>query len=137
MYGTRASQLYRDTHIDSGQDIAPQRKVSLLLGGILERVRQARMHLEAGNRPAKAQAISSAIGIIETLRLSLDSEAGGEAGSALAERLGALYEYVTLRLTEANAFNDVAKLDEAIALLDTIATAWAEGPERHAAAAGA
>jgi flagellar secretion chaperone FliS len=133
MYGSRASSAYRNTSIDSGLDIPPQRKVSMLFAGTLERIRQAREHLRAGDRPAKAQALSSAVAIIEALRLSLDPEAGGE----LAERLGALYDYATLRLTEANALNDEARLDEVIGLLDSIASAWAEGPARETAAAAA
>jgi flagellar secretion chaperone FliS len=134
MYGSRASaNFYRDTNIDSGKDIAPQRKVSMLLGGTLERVRMARVHVVNEDRGAKAQAISSAIAILEALRLSLDPEVGGE----LAERLGALYDYATLRLTEANAFNDVARLDEVISLIEPIAIAWAEGPERHVGDPGA
>jgi flagellar secretion chaperone FliS len=132
MHGSRASSAYRNTRIDSGLEIAPQRKVTMLLGGTLERIRQARQHLRDGDRPAKAQALSSAVAIIETLQLSLDPEAGGE----IAERLGALYEYVSLRLTEANAFNDEAKLDEVIGLLESIASAWADGPEREPLAAG-
>jgi flagellar secretion chaperone FliS len=134
MYGSRASNAYRNTSIDSGLDIAPQRKVAMLLGGTLERIRKARQHLIEGDRAAKAQALASAVAIIETLQLSLDPEAGGE----IAERLGALYEYVSLRLTEANALNDQARLDEAIGLLESIASAWAEGPEREpdASAAG-
>lgn len=127
MYGSRSSaSAYRNTNIDTGQEIAPQRKVSMLLGGILERLRQARQHVVDENRAAKAQSLTSAISIIEALRLSLDVEAGGE----LAERLGALYDYATVRITEANAYNDVERIDEVIGLLGTIASAWQDGPEQ-------
>ncbi len=130
MYGSNA---YRNTGIDSGHEISPQRKVAMLLAGTIERIHQARRQLDEGDLGGKAQALSSAISIVEVLRLSLDAEAGGE----LAERLGALYDYLMVRMAEANASNDQARLDEVLRLLDTIASAWREGPEAIPAEAAA
>ena len=71
----------------------------------------------------KGQSISKAIDIITNgLRASLDPEAGGE----LPERLGALYDYMCLRLLHANLKNDAAALAEVAALLGEIKGAWEE-----------
>lgn len=126
MNNARNANAYRTTHLDGATEASPTRKVTMLLDGTLERVRRARAHLIDNDIPAKASALSSAVSVIEALRLSLDEDAGGE----IAERLGALYDYMTLRLTEANAMNDAGRLDEVIRLLDSIASAWREGPDR-------
>ncbi|HTH40447.1 MAG TPA: flagellar export chaperone FliS, partial [Rhodocyclaceae bacterium] len=52
----------------------------------------------------------------------LDTQAGGD----LAERLDALYGYMSQRLVMANLKNDPAILDEVTGLLNEIRTAWAE-----------
>jgi flagellar protein FliS len=43
----------------------------------------------------------------------------------LAADLAALYAYITLRLTQANLRNDVAALDECLALMQPVREAWA------------
>ena len=53
---------------------------------------------------------------------SLDLEAGGE----LAERLFALYDYMTVRLLHANLHNDTAAIEEVTRLLGELRSAWEE-----------
>ncbi|MDP3134926.1 MAG: flagellar export chaperone FliS, partial [Burkholderiaceae bacterium] len=63
---------------------------------------------------------------------SLDIEAGGE----LAERLSALYEYMTQRLLFANLKNSLAALDEVYELLVGLRDAWSQiAPGNQQAAA--
>lgn len=77
--------------------------------------------MENGNIAAKGTAISKAIDIISNgLAASLDIEKGGE----LAERLAALYEYMSSRLLWANLKNDLSALDEVATLLSEIQDAW-------------
>ena len=71
--------------------------------------------------PTKGMAISKAIEIIlNGLKVSLDYEAGGE----LAQRLGALYDYMTQRLLYANLHNSRPAMDEVTQLLTDLKSAW-------------
>ena len=60
--------------------------------------------------------------IINGLKVSLDLSAGGE----LAQRLAALYDYMSDRLLYANLHNSQPALDEVAGLLATLREAWAE-----------
>lgn len=123
MYGNRGlAGAYRDTQIGSAQHLSPQRQLIMLLNGLIERVRRAEMLTREGDQPGKAKAIASAFPILEALRGSLDFEAGGE----LAVNLAALYDTASIRLAEANAYNDAAKLSAIATMLLPIAEAFAK-----------
>jgi flagellar protein FliS len=93
----------------------------MLFDGALAAIADARMKLMAGDIPGRGLAISKAIGIIEQgLLPSLDINKGGE----LAQRLAALYEYLTMRLLEANLHARQASLEEAERLLLELHAAW-------------
>jgi flagellar protein FliS len=81
--------------------------------------------MQRGERARKAEAIRGAAAIVDGLRMALDRARGGE----IAERLDALYEYVGQRLLEANAGDDLARLDECERLLATIDSAWVQIPQ--------
>ena len=101
----------------------PHRLIMMLFDGALMAVASATRHMEQGEIPQKGAAVSQAITIIgDGLRASLDVEAGGE----LAEKLGALYDYMCDRLFYANLNNSTATLDEVSGLLSEIKGAWAE-----------
>jgi flagellar protein FliS len=71
--------------------------------------------------PAKGKSVTHAIRIIgEGLQASLDKKVGGK----LTQDLDALYDYMSLRLVEASAKNDVAMLDEVSGLLNELKSAW-------------
>ena len=55
--------------------------------------------------------------------------------NSVAERLAALYEYISLRLLWANLKNDVAALDEAAQLLGELQSAWGQIDETRKDAA--
>lgn len=113
----------------------PHRLVMMLFDGAIAAISLARIHLEAGNIAEKGSSISKAINLIDDgLKASLDIEAGGE----LAERLAALYDYMTQRLLFANLKNNLAALDEVSELLGSLREAWsliAPGSDGQQAAA--
>lgn len=138
MFGMMRSpaQSYAKVSLDAAIETSdPHRLVLMLFDGAISAVSLARIHLNAGDIAQKGMAISKAIDLISNgLQASLDIEAGGE----LAERLAALYDYMTQRLLFANLKNNVATLDEVSELLTGLRDAWAEiapGKQQQAAAA--
>jgi flagellar protein FliS len=113
----------------------PHRLILMLFEGARAAISVARVHMERNEIPEKGSAISKAIDIIDNgLLASLDIKKGGE----LAERLAALYEYISHRLLWANLKNNLAALDEANRLLGELQSAWAliePTPGRKSAAA--
>jgi flagellar protein FliS len=102
-------------------DADPHALVLMLFEGVLAALADARMKLMAGNVPGRGQAISRAISIVQQgLRPSLDVEKGGE----LAQRMAALYEYIVMRLLEANLHGSQPSIEEAERLLSQLHGAW-------------
>lgn len=101
----------------------PHKLVLMLFEGALVSVAGARNHMQQQNIAEKGMAVSKAIDIIANgLKASVDAKAGGD----LAEKLGALYDYMANRLLYANLHNNVAALDEVFGLLSEIKSAWEE-----------
>ena len=114
---------YKQISVDiAAETTDPHRLIMMLFEGAQTAIVIARMHMAQKNVAEKGLAISQAIDIINNgLLASLDVKAGGE----LAERLAALYEYISQRLLWANMKNEVAALDEAKNLLGELQSAWA------------
>lgn len=111
----------------SAMSASPHQLICMLFDGARTTIGMARHHMSTGEIVAKGNAISKAIGIVDSgLKASLDAEAAGAAGAELVANLSALYDYIVQRLLIANLRNDVAALDEADGLLDNIASAWRE-----------
>lgn len=130
MYPTdQAINEYRSTSVRSDVlEATPHRLVQMLFEGALERIQTARIAMEAGNLGLKADRIKRALDIVHGLRDHLDMEKGGE----IAANLDALYEYMELRLTQANLRNEVEILDEVAKLLGEIKAGWdGIGPQRE------
>lgn len=99
----------------------PHKLITMLFEGALLSIAAARGHMQRKEIAAKGMAISKAIAIIdEGLRISLDLKAGGD----LAEKLDALYEYMSHRLLVANLKNEMETLDEVAGLLNELKDAW-------------
>lgn len=129
MYGQRgASSLYRNTAIDSAQQLSPQRQLVLLLRGLIDRLRHAEQLMQSGDIPGKVQAIGAVFPVLEVLRGSLDFD----ADPTLANRLADIYDSASVNLAEANARNDVERLRQVIRMLSPIAEAYAALPEAEA-----
>jgi flagellar protein FliS len=101
-------------------DADPHRLIQLLYNGALERINMAKARMQAKDFEGKGKLISKAIEIIGGLRSFLDFEKGGE----LSARLEGLYDYMERTLLEANAKNDVARLDEVANLLHAVKQGW-------------
>jgi flagellar protein FliS len=100
---------------------SPHSLIVMLFDGAIAAVVSALQHMKAGNVPAKGQAISKAIMIIdEGMRASLDKKVGGE----LALSLDSLYEYMSNRLLLANLKNNPQLLEEVQQLLRDLRGAW-------------
>ena len=117
----RGAAAYQKVGTQSGAEFAsPHRLIQMLLDGALEKMIIARSHIERKEIKGKGEHISWAIRIIGGLQASLDKDKGGE----IAETLGSLYIYVVEKLSEANATNDISKLNEAIAIIKNIKEGW-------------
>jgi flagellar secretion chaperone FliS len=110
---------------------SPHQLITMLFDGAKTAITMARHHMANKEIAAKGNAISKAINIVENgLKASLDAEAGGLAGAELVGNLAALYDYINERLLYANLRNDLAQLDEADRLLESIGSAWRESSPR-------
>ena len=101
-------------------DADPHKLIHLLYNGAIERINMAKARMQVKDYAGKGKLISKAIEIIGGLRSFLDFEKGGK----LAAELEALYDYMERTLFEANARNDVAKLDEVASLLRQVKEGW-------------
>ena len=130
-----ALTAYKDTKLQTSMDDAsPHQLVTMLLDGALERIAEARGAIErieqaadgfsADEVAAKGEAIGKAIAILDSLRVTLDHEQGGE----IARNLSGLYDYMTRRLLEANTATDAKMLAEVAALVKEIKAAWSQVP---------
>ena len=120
--GHAGANAYARVGVETGvMGASPHRLIVLLYQGARHAIAQARMYLQQGNVPDRGVAISKAIRIVESgLQESLNLEVGGE----IAQRLDALYSYMTRRLLEANIKQSEAVLVEVDGLLATLEEAW-------------
>ena len=116
------ANAYRMVGVETGVVTgSPHQLVAMLFQGLMDSVAQARGAMAQGNVEAKGKAIGRAVRIIEEgLKAGLDAKAGGQ----LAADLRDLYDYVTLRLTQANLRNDAKALEECRSLIEPLQSAW-------------
>ena len=124
MFARNAINAYAQVGVETGaMSASPHRLIVMLFDGARAAIAKARFHMEAGDIPAKGNAISKAIDIIVNgLNAVLDHDAGGES----AADLEALYDYMVRRLMQANLHNDTGLLTEVDGLLGNLASAWAQ-----------
>lgn len=120
----KSANAYSKIGLETGVTSAdPHKLIMMLFDGAMLALTDAKRSMEEKRIPDKCKQIDQALNIIDSgLRASLDTQAGGE----LAERLDALYGYMSHRLVVANLKNDPAILQEVAGLLNEIRTAWAE-----------
>lgn len=122
MITSTAINAYNSVNLESrvmGAD--PHQLIALLFEGALLEISNAKNGILRKEIATKGKSISRAISIIgEGLNASLDKKVGGE----LAQNLSSLYDYMVMRLVEANLKNDIALLDEVSHLLSEIKDAW-------------
>jgi flagellar protein FliS len=124
MFARQSAAAYARVGIETNIASAnPHQLVLMLFDGALLAVNTAAAAIEDQDTAGKIRQVTKAIEIISMgLKASLDQNAGGE----LAERLGALYDYMCFRLTLANAQNNAAPLAEVSGLLRDLRDAWAQ-----------
>ena len=118
-FGARA---YSKVGIESSVISAdPHRLVQMLFDAALQEIDRAEGHLAARRIPAKCKAIGKACRIInEGLRAAIKRD----ADPVLPGRLILLYDYVMMRLVQANLRNDIEALREARRLFADLRDAW-------------
>jgi flagellar protein FliS len=118
----RALSSYSALEVETGiESASPQRLIIMLYDGALKSVFAAKAAMARGDVATKGEALSKSISIVdEGLRAALNLEGGGD----IAQNLMALYEYISMRLLQANLKNDVKSLDEAARLLSELKNAW-------------
>ena len=99
-HARNAISAYQKAGVEAAVEVAdPHRLILLLFEGAQAAVGAARAAITQKQIAAKGESISKAIDIISNgLKASLDEEKGGD----LAGRLGSLYDYMVLRLLQAN-----------------------------------
>jgi flagellar protein FliS len=114
---TSAHEAYLESRVLSA---SPLELVRILYRLALERLREAKAHQASGDVLARSKALTAASEALAELTCALDLDKGGE----LSRRLAALYEYMQVRLLEANFRQDMALVDEVAGLLTTLLEAW-------------
>ncbi|ELX8378906.1 flagellar export chaperone FliS [Providencia vermicola] len=122
MYQQKAKQAYQQVDLESEiTNATPYQLITILYKGALSALKRAEIFMQQNNIAAKGQEITKAIDIIDTgLKQALNHDAGGE----IAENLDRLYDYMIMRLLNANLENNVAYIQEVYQLLSDIASAW-------------
>ncbi len=116
-----ALQQYKSTSNYGGtNEASPHKLVAMLYDGAIERLATARGAVQRGEVAVKLRTLSSALAIVEHLRLSLDRQSGG----AIARNLDELYDYMGRRLLHANVRDDAKAIDEVLTLLRQLKSAW-------------
>lgn len=121
---TAVSQ-YQNTDNSSIAFADPHVLILRLMDGAIERIYQAKGAIQQKNTEAKGKLIGKAIGIIAGLDACLDRDLNND----LVDNLEAIYEYMNVRLLEANVENDIDKLEEVARLMGEIRTGWLQIPE--------
>ncbi len=116
MYGQAAYQNYLEASITTSD---PLELTRMLYRGAIDAIHRAVAALEQGDIPARNKAIGKAQAIVGELASSLRPDAG-----EIAARLSSLYEYILHLLQTANFEQRREPLSEALALLETLRSAW-------------
>lgn len=98
----------------------PHKVIQILMREFLTQVYQAKAFMGRSEIEAKNNSIKKAIGIIGGLKGGLNFEQGGE----IASNLDSLYDYLVIRLSDANTQNSIEILDEVNELFSPIKDAW-------------
>ena len=124
MFARNAVNAYAKVGVETGaMSASPHQLIIMLYDGARAAIARAKFHMAAGDIAAKGKAISMSIAIIDDgLRAVLDHNAGGEIAADLEQ----LYDYMSRQLMLANLRNDVELLNQVDALLQDLASAWAQ-----------
>ena len=117
-FGAKAySKVGLHTDVITGD---PHKMVAMLFDGAIVCIERAKTHLAKGRVAERCEAVTLAIEIVESLRASVDPS----VDPVFAGRLKGLYQFVTMRLLQANVRRNAAALDEAGRILGELRGAW-------------
>ncbi len=123
-----AMEAYRELGLQSSvSDASPHELIAMLIQRAIDKLGEAKRHLEHANYAEKGESVSRVIAIIEYLRASL--EPGGDP--SFSEQLGDLYGYMERRIFEANAQNDEQGFVEVQGLLREVEEGWSAIPAEY------
>ncbi len=100
----------------------PEMIIVKLYEGAMRFIRVAKDAHVGGRLEERGNAISRTLAIVGELQQSLNMDAGGE----ISRNLDSLYLFVSDRLLEANVKGRIGALDEALAVIGELHTAWVE-----------
>ncbi|MDQ7743597.1 flagellar export chaperone FliS [Hydrogenophaga pseudoflava] len=118
----RAASAYKRVAVETSvQGADPHTLVGLLFDALLQSIAEARGAMVRGDTVTKGAALGKAVRILEEgLKAGLNLREGGEVAANLRD----LYNYSTLRLTQANLRNDPKALEEVSKLIEPVAQSW-------------
>lgn len=102
--------------------MSPARRVVFLYSHLLVNLRQAHMHLEAGEIEARTERLLKAEEIVYELAASLNHEQGGQ----LADLLNSLYGWLLDGLRQSHGQPDLARLDALISTVSELHQAFSQ-----------
>lgn len=105
---------------EDAEQLTSHQVISLLMGGALERILQAKTAIDAGNTEDKNILFAKVAAIVKGLRASLDMSNGGE----IAENLDLLYAYIVERLDNVDLAEEIAVLEEVRRLIVKLKCGW-------------
>jgi flagellar protein FliS len=89
-------------------------------------LQEAREHIRANDIESRSRSVSKCLAIISELQSSLNLRSGGE----IAKSLDRLYDYMKMRIFEANVHQSAKQLIEIESLLENLRSAWRGITER-------
>jgi flagellar protein FliS len=114
---------YNNVKVDAGvAGASPHGLIQMLYDGLLERMAQLKGAIEQKNIELKHLKVNQATSIVLGLREALDIEKGDD----LAVKLDSLYDYIQRQLWKANVNNSPEIIEECIALVVEVSSAWRE-----------
>lgn len=116
---TQYANQYQQTQILTSSRV---QLVVLLYDAAIQSIELSRRAIETNSLADKARFLGRAISIVGELDSVLDYARGGD----IAKSLHRLYDYMLAELIEANARNNMRKLDGPLRCLSTLREAWRE-----------
>lgn len=116
---TQYANQYQQTQILTSSRV---QLVVLLYDAAIQSIELSRRAIETNSLADKARFLGRAISIVGELDSVLDYAQGGD----IAKSLHRLYDYMLAELIEANARNNMRKLDGPLRCLSTLREAWRE-----------
>src|SRR3974377_1027223 len=108
---------YREVEIKTAPAV---KLVVMLYDAAIGSLQKAQEHIANRHIEGRTRCLNKALSIITELQASLDFE----AGEAVATSLDRLYDYMKIRIVDANMHQEAAPLREVAGLLTNLRAAW-------------